>query len=78
MPIMESEIPILVSSFAKNASVTKRETKYSKVLCATGMKQSELMSLENGLRLELAAHSAGSIRPDAEIYSRMDKFFGIK
>lgn len=50
----------------------------SKVLCATGMKQSELMSLENGLRLELAAHSAGSIRPDAEIYSRMDKFFGIK
>ena len=46
----------------------------SKILEITGMKQSELMPLEEGLRLELSKLKAGDICPNIEINNNMDKY----
>ena len=45
-----------------------------KILTATGMKQSELLSLEEGLGRELSALTPTTIRPNLEISLRMDDY----
>ena len=66
------------SMAARNQLIYDRELNRvmdnSKILEITGMKQSELMPLEEGLRLELSKLKAGDICPNIEINNNMDKY----
>jgi nucleoside-diphosphate-sugar epimerase len=61
------------------ARMFDRITENSKILAITGMKQEELTSFYDGMKLELSGLTADSIIVDAyraRINSRMDEFFG--
>ena len=57
------------------ARMFTRITDNSKILKLAGMKQSELMTLRDGLKLELGRVTADTIKPDAYINGQMDAFF---
>lgn len=50
----------------------------SKILKLTGLKQEELMPLEEGLKKELSGFSLNMITPNTEISERMDMYFKKK
>jgi len=63
------------------ARLFDRITDNSKILAATGMKQEELMSFYDGMKMELAKIHLGNLRIDAiraRVNERMDAYFAKK
>jgi nucleoside-diphosphate-sugar epimerase len=72
--IINPDVPLNVRWQLEYARLFHRITDNSKVLALTGLKQEELMSMYDGLKLEIANIPKGYVPADTEVGLRMDAY----
>lgn len=74
MAIIHPDIPTNVRWQLEYARLFRRITDNSKVLAVTGLKQEELVSMYDGLKLEISKIPEGYVAPDTAVGKRMDEY----
>ena len=74
LKIINPEVPLGVRWQLEYARLFRRITDNSKILALTGMKQDELLSMYDGLKLEIANIPKDYVPEDTEVGRRMDEY----
>ena len=74
LKIINPEVPLGVRWQLEYARLFRRITDNSKILALTGMKQEELISMYDGLKLEIANIPKDYVPEDTEVGRRMDEY----